>query len=147
MLGSTIAVANKADSKKEPKTNWGEAISLKNEITLSKAIEDKSVINHRKTVLVTGQTEKVCVKKGCWMIIKDGKYEARVTFKDYAFFVDQSLVGKKLRAQGVVNYKTVSKSTVEHYLVDEGMDPKEAAKKAKEKKSYHVVASGVEVVL
>jgi hypothetical protein len=135
------------DKTKSPKTKWGEKISMKDELPLSKAIENKAVINHRKTVLITGVTKKVCVKKGCWMIIKDGAYEARVTFKDYGFFVDQSLAGKKIRAQGTVSQKTVSKSTAEHYLVDEGMDPKEAAKKAKEEKTYQVIASGVEVVM
>lgn len=125
------------------KTKWGEEIKLTNSISLSQAIKDKSMLD--KEILISGKVEKVCVKKGCWMTVKDKQAETRITFKDYGFFVDNSLLGKTVLAQGKLNFKTVSKAHVEHYLVDEGMDPKKAAKIAKEKKTFSFIASGVKI--
>ena len=41
---------------------------------------------------VTGKVENVCLKKGCWMTIKNPDGEPmRVTFKDYAFFMPMDI--------------------------------------------------------
>ncbi|MEX2469882.1 MAG: DUF4920 domain-containing protein, partial [Pseudohongiellaceae bacterium] len=40
-----------------------------------------------KQVKIAGQITEVCQAKGCWMILMDGDTYARITFKDYGFFV------------------------------------------------------------
>ena len=77
------------------------------------------------------------------MVVKDGNQSVRVSFKDYGFFVDESLLGKTLRAEGVLKTKKMSKSEVAHYLEDEGLSKAEADKKAVAKTTYRFVASGL----
>ncbi|MDB2447302.1 DUF4920 domain-containing protein [bacterium] len=136
-----------SDKTTSDKTKWGEKIVATNTHSLSKAISTKSLLNTGKEFVVTGTAEKICIKKGCWMMITDNKTKTRVTFKDYGFFVSDNLIGKKIRAQGVLKTKTMSKGEVQHYLEDEGFSAAEAKKMAKEKTTYSFVASGVEIVM
>ncbi|MSR62615.1 MAG: DUF4920 domain-containing protein [Planctomycetes bacterium] len=39
------------------------------------------------TLAVEGTVDQVCAKKGCWMTLKSGAREMRITFEDYGFFV------------------------------------------------------------
>lgn len=130
---------------KKLKKFWGEKITLKKEVPLSVAVENEALSSGKKEILLTGVAAKICKKKGCWMIIEDKGRSTRVTFKDYGFFVDDSLVGKKILAQGFLKKKLVSKKDAVHYLVDEGMDPAKAEKVGKEKLTYTFVASGVKI--
>jgi hypothetical protein len=134
-------------SSKKVKIAWGEKISLKKEVKLSDAVEDKSLNDGDKEFLVTGVAKKICLKKGCWMVINDKKLNTRVTFKDYGFFVDDSLIGKKVLAQGYLKQKTMTRGEVIHYLIDEGMDPIDAAKVGKKKTTFTFVASGVKIAI
>ena len=127
------------------KNGWGKELTGTSEVSLKKALSDKNYLNSGKILTVTGVALKVCKKKGCWMIIKDGDKEVRVTFKDYGFFVDQNLIGKKIKAEGVLETKEMSKSQVAHYLKDEGMSKEEAKKIAQAKTTFRFVASGVVV--
>jgi cytochrome c-type biogenesis protein CcmE len=96
-------------------------------------------------IAVSGTVEKLCQEKGCWMIIKDGSTEVRVTFKDYGFFVKPSVMGKSITAQGNLVQKETSKAEAVHYLMDQGMSRKEAEKKGEAKKELTFVATGVAV--
>ena len=62
------------------------------------AIADQPEKFSGKEVCVEGSISAVCQAKGCWMTIAGGKAtsRARVTFKDYAFFVPKDVKGKKL---------------------------------------------------
>ena len=53
-----------------------------------------------KDILVRGQVESVCSKKGCWMTLKSKHETVRVTFKDYGFFVPTSLQMTSVQIQG-----------------------------------------------
>lgn len=70
-----------------------------------------------KPVIVEGVIERVCSSKGCWMEIspKAGEVGARVTFKDYGFFVPTSSQGWVVKAEGEFAVKTLSKEKAEHY--------------------------------
>lgn len=74
-----------------------------------------------KPVIVEGVITRECTDKGCWMQVAptpeaDGM---RVTFKDYGFFIPQSMVGRRARMEGVTKVTTHSKAAAEH-LIGEG---------------------------
>ncbi|MEJ7616331.1 MAG: DUF4920 domain-containing protein [Pyrinomonadaceae bacterium] len=70
-----------------------------------------------KIVAVEGVVERSCTNKGCWMEIapKAGEAGMRVTFKDYGFFVPLNSQGMKVKAEGQVAIKTLSRAQADHY--------------------------------
>lgn len=145
----SITVAQLSSDQKKVKTTWGDVVSKKDmpEISLAKAVASASNSEVAPSeMIVTGKAEKVCKKKGCWMTVVDGDTSVRVTFKDYGFFVDESLLGKRMRARGVLKLKKRSKAEEKHFLIDEGMSRKKADKFAKSKKNWEFVAAGVEIL-
>jgi len=67
----------------------------------------------------------------------------RVTFKDYAFFVSEELVGKRVLAQGMMFEKTMSVSEARHYAQDAGMPKEEIEKITEPVQEFRFVASAV----
>lgn len=76
-----------------------------------------------KSVVVEGEVRRACSKKGCWMELAESVAAeargARVTFKDYGFFVPTDSAGAHAKLEGVVNVTTMKKGHVEH-LEEEG---------------------------
>lgn len=102
--------------------------------------------SEKKTVVLEAEAKKVCQKKGCWMVLKDGDAEVRTLFKDYGFFVPKDLMGKQVRVFGTLQEKTLSAATQRHYLKDEGASPEEVAEVKEEKREFQFVAEGVEIL-
>lgn len=98
-------------------------------------------------VIVEGVVRQVCQAKGCWMEIATGNQPdakgARITFKDYGFFVPKDSAGSRALAEGLIEVSEVSAEHVEH-LEAEGADmgPKAADGKVQE---IRMVATGVEL--
>ena len=61
-----------------------------------------------KEVLVETRVAKVCQKKGCFFIAQEGEATARVSFKDYSFFIPTDSGGKTVVLKGVFSRKTVT---------------------------------------
>lgn len=99
-----------------------------------------------KTVAIEATPEKVCEKSGCWMVLKDGKHQVRTLFKDYGFFVPASIVGKKVRVQGVMEQKKISAATRRHFLKDAGAKLEEIKKIKTSEVQYQFTADAVEVI-
>ena len=121
--------------------NYGAPIKGKNPVTLSAAIaqlKSSSTAN----VIVESKVDKVCVAKGCWLALTDAQNDIRVTFKDYAFFVPASLIGKRVIVEGVLEKATMSLDETKHYVKDAGGDPSSVTEPRVE---YRIVASGVAV--
>lgn len=99
-----------------------------------------------KTVCVEGEVRRACTKKGCWMELAESmagdSRGARVTFKDYGFFVPLDSAGAHAKLEGIVNVKLLKPGQVEH-LEQEG------AKLAKNDdgsaREVQFVANGVEL--
>ncbi|MBK8994737.1 MAG: DUF4920 domain-containing protein [Myxococcales bacterium] len=76
-----------------------------------------------KSVVVEGEVRRACSKKGCWMELAESVAAeargARVTFKDYGFFVPTDSAGAHAKLEGVVNVQLMKKGHVEH-LEEEG---------------------------
>ena len=92
-------------------------------------------------VLVETRIAKVCQKKGCFFVATEGASTARVTFKDYGFFIPTDSGGKVVVLLGTFSRKSVSKEEAEHYAADLG----EKAAPLPEKFEYSIVASAVKI--
>ena len=92
-------------------------------------------------VLVATRIAKVCQKKGCFFVAQEGPATARVTFKDYGFFIPTDSGGKDVVLAGTFSRKSISKEQADHYAADLG----EAAALAPEKFEYSIVASAVKI--
>jgi hypothetical protein len=121
---------------------YGAPIAKKNPTTLAAAVK-RLESSPKAAVQVESKVEKICVVKGCWLALTDAaNADIRVTFKDYAFFVPASLVGKTVIVEGVMEKVTMSLEETKHYVKDAGGDP---ATVTKPRVEYRIVASGVEV--
>jgi hypothetical protein len=72
---------------------------------------------------VTGSIDKVCKKKGCWMVLKDGEVEARVLMKNYGFTVPLDCDGKVAAVEGTMKTRTFTEGQAKHLAEDGGEDP------------------------
>ncbi|MBX7242128.1 MAG: DUF4920 domain-containing protein [Bacteroidia bacterium] len=70
-----------------------------------------------------------CQAKGCWMDVKNGESDMKVTFKDYGFFVPKNCAGKTAVMEGKAFINVTSVEELVHYAVDGGMSEEEAKKK------------------
>jgi hypothetical protein len=78
---------------------YGAPLTLKTPVTLEAAVQS---LGERGTadVLVESTVAKVCEQRGCWIALKSASSQLHVTFKDEAFFVPSSLIGKTVLVQG-----------------------------------------------
>jgi hypothetical protein len=96
-----------------------------------------------KTLRLEGTIEQVCPMRGCWLMLKDGDAQARVTFKDYGFFVPTNSRGKRIRLDAEVVRQTLSEELAVHLESEtEGGNP-ESIHGPQEVIS--VIATGVEI--
>ena len=111
MLGLLTSIASAAD-------HYGAPLTLKNPVTLEAAVQqlgDQPAAN----VLVESTVAKVCEQRGCWIALKSASSQLHVTFKDEAFFVPVSLVGKTVLVEG-----KLSKDADGYQLVANGLQVK-----------------------
>jgi len=92
-------------------------------------------------VLVETRIAKVCQKKGCFFLATEGPSTARVTFKDYGFFIPTDSGGKNVVLSGTFSRKSVSQEQAAHYAADLG----EKAVPSPEKYEYSIVATAVKI--
>lgn len=115
------------------------AIAEKERVPLSAVVAKADQMNG-KTVAVTGEVKSACAKKGCWMILAESDARARITFKDYGFFVPLDSAGSTAIVEGEVQVKTLTDAERKHLAED--------AKKPVESIPVHevrLVATGVEL--
>ena len=112
----------------------GEALSL------TELMQDKQKYLD-KELLVETRIAKVCQNKGCFFVASEGHLTARVTFKDYGFFIPTDSGGKEVVLSGTFSRKSVSAEQAEHYSADLG----EKVAAAPEKFEYSIVATAVRI--
>lgn len=105
---------------------------------VAKAAKD----GEERTVRVTGTIDKVCQKKGCWMVVKDGDFEARVVMKDAAFTVPLDSTGKAAQVEGTLKVRVYTEAQAKHLAEDGGQDPNAVTG---EKKEFLLMATAVEI--
>ncbi|HEY0709167.1 MAG TPA: DUF4920 domain-containing protein [Polyangia bacterium] len=99
-----------------------------------------------RTVTVEGHVRKACTRKGCWMELgarDQATPGARITFKDYGFFVPTDSAGAEARVQGSVQLDTLSAAAVRHYEEEGAVFP--GKKPDGTAPEVRLVATGVEM--
>lgn len=114
-------------------SNWNAPIVLNELVTNAETYSNEEI---------TLETEvaEVCEKKGCFFVANDGTNSARITFKDYGFFIPTDSKGKKVKLIGTFEVKTLSEDQAKHYAEDAGEDPEAIEGPQKE---YSIVATSV----
>ena len=102
--------------------------------------------NLGKTIRLKARVIKVCKVKGCWMIIQSAKNSARVTFKDYGFFVPKNSSGKQVILEGIMTESIITEADARHYAEDDGKSKKEIEKIKGDQKEYSFVATSVTIL-
>ena len=99
----------------------GAEFKLKTSISMDE-LADNAEKYANKTVQVKGLVASVCTKKGCWMGLGGEKVtsRARITFKDYSFFVPLDCKGSKAVVEGNVMVKVMSEGERKHLADDAG---------------------------
>ena len=109
----------------QDKNYYGEKISGESAISVEdmvKTVEEKGTFEGT----VQGEITATCVKKGCWMTLKNVDEEIREKFKDYGFFVPtEGQAGKTAIMQGVAYLDTISIDLRRHYAEDAGKSQEE----------------------
>lgn len=111
------------------------------EVSLQTVISEKEVYQNQE-VVTKGKIKQVCRKKGCFFMLSNGDNEARVTFKDYSFFIPTDSGGKNVLLKGKFKIEQLSEKKAEHYAKDAGEDPVETAGARQE---YRLVATSVKI--
>jgi hypothetical protein len=109
-------------------------------IGLGDLVENSDKYQGQEVLLAT-RIAKVCQKKGCFFVATEGASTARVSFKDYEFFIPTDSGGKDVVLLGTFSRKSVSKQEAEHYAKDLG----ETAASSPERFEYSIVASAVKI--
>jgi hypothetical protein len=73
-----------------------------------------------RPIVVTARIDRVCQKKGCFFIARDGDALVRVSFKDYSFFIPTDTSGRQATFAGELRRETVSEESANHYANDLG---------------------------
>lgn len=73
-----------------------------------------------QSVVVAARVAKVCQKKGCFFIARDGSATVRVSFRDYSFFVPTDISGREVLLVGELERVELSKEQAEHLESDLG---------------------------
>ena len=118
----------------EPLPSTGEALGLGELIENSAQYQGDEVLVHTRIA-------RVCQKKGCFFMATEGPATARITFKDYGFFIPTDSGGKQAMLYGVFSRQPVSEAEAEHYAEDLG----DSGTPKAEDFSYSIVASGIKI--
>jgi hypothetical protein len=94
-------------------------------------------------VLLETRIAKVCQKKGCFFVATEGPAMARISFKDYGFFIPTDAGGKEVLLLGVFSRANLTEEETEHFAGDLG----ESATANPEQFQYSIVASAVQIPL
>jgi hypothetical protein len=109
-------------------------------LSLGDLLKDNAKYQDQEVLLAT-RIAKVCQKKGCFFVAQDGAATARVSFKDYSFFIPTDSGGKDVVLLGTFSRKSVTKEEAEHYAKDLG----ETADSSPERFQYSIVVSAVKI--
>lgn len=119
--------------------NDNDALSSERMMTHYKAMKVGDTLNSK----LRGTIAEVCSKKGCWMKLDMGDGQmARVTFKDYGFFMPLNATGEVV-VNGKAFVTETSVDDLRHYAEDAGKTPEEVAAITEPEVTYAFEADGV----
>jgi hypothetical protein len=94
-----------------------------------------------KTVLLETKISKVCQKKGCFFIAQQNAHTARVSFRDYGFFIPTDSSGKTVLLSGELVEKHMTQAQADHF----SSDIKSESEVLKAGKVYEIVADAIQI--
>ena len=127
-----------AQAPSKAPNHFGAAFALIANQPLSKSLTAKA----DTPIQVTGTIDKVCRKKGCWMVLKDGESQARVLMKNYGFTVPVDCDGKQAAVEGTIKTRVFTEGQVKHLAEDGGEDP---TKVSGTRTEFVITASGIRI--
>lgn len=107
-------------------------------VTLKQAVmqENKAGLEQ----VIRTEVARVCQKKGCFFIARQDDVIARISFRDYSFFIPTDAAGKTVTLLGQVQRQTVNEDQAKHLAEDLGVAQAELAPL-----EYAIVASAIEI--
>lgn len=132
-LSEPVTVTDRYEEFGAPLTDGGPVLTLSQVV----AEGDRHL---GQPVLLRTEVAKVCQKKGCFFIARDGDTVARVTFRDYEFFIPTDSGGKEVTLAGVFERRALSAEQAEHLAADLGEPEADFAPV-----EYHIVASAIRI--
>ncbi len=136
---STLSHADDTVMGNQPTVHRGAPFVSKETISLDEVAKNIEKYN-QKTVLIKAKITNVCKAKGCWMVVASEQNTARITFKDYGFFVPFDIKDKDALVEGVVEIKQLSDADRNHLAKDAKTSVDQIPKV-----EMRIVASGVEI--
>lgn len=129
--------------------SFGEPMKMSNEapIPVEQVLADAEKYNG-KFVRVSGNVTAVCVKKGCWLKMDDGKGEdlfVKFTCPISGRLVPLEATGKQVIAEGTLKVKEVSEAEAKHMLEDAGKPQSEIDKVVGPQKQISLMAPSAKV--
>ncbi len=109
--------------------------------SLVEVVEASGAMNG-KDVKIATEVVQVCQKKGCFFIAREGEATARVTFRDYEFFVPTDSAGKQVILAGTFERRAISAEQAAHYAEDLGETPPDDLEDGFE---YAIVADAIRI--
>jgi hypothetical protein len=137
--GDVIRLSEPVESTATHET-FGASMPDEEAVSLSDAVADMSEAGGDPVVIET-EVVRVCRKKGCFFIARDGETTARVKFADYGFFIPTDSAGKVVTLAGTLERVALSQEQAAHYARDAGEDPAAATPGFE----YRVTASSVRI--
>jgi len=93
-----------------------------------------------QAIVVRTRVAQVCQAKGCFFIAQDGAHAARVSFKDYSFFVPSDISGRTVTLAGSLVRRELSEEQAAHLNDDAG-----GSDVVRAGAQYEIVATSVRV--
>ncbi len=124
---------------------YGSPVQLKAQTSL-KAVANAPEKFAGKTLLLRGNIQSICTKKGCWLRMRDNGEEIFVKFKDYAFFAPRHLAGYDVLLEGVVSFDLVKEAERRHMAEDAGKSREEIAAIVGDKKELRMMARAMRII-
>jgi hypothetical protein len=92
-----------------------------------------------EAVVIRTRVAQVCQAKGCFFIAQEGAHAARVSFKDYSFFVPSDISGRTVTLAGSLVRRELSEEQAAHLNDDAESDAVRAGAQ------FEIVATSVRV--
>jgi len=127
--------------------SYGELFEINKLLSKEEAKKEFKKLDNGDSVKVQFKApmNEVCVMKGCWMVLGLGENEtARVSFKDYGFFVPkESVSGTEVIVNGWAHIKKTSVKDLQHLAQDAGKSQTEIELITEPEIGYSLIADGV----
>ncbi|MFL1895972.1 DUF4920 domain-containing protein [Aquimarina sp. 2-A2] len=131
---------------KEMYTSFGASLTDATILTASDLhdVYSDMVVGDTIQLTLSSTVNSVCKSKGCWMKVNvNDSTEARVTFKDYGFFMPKDIENDTIIAQGKAFIAVSSVEDQKHFAEDAGKSEEEISQITQPEMTYSFIADGV----